>query len=117
MKMPVDKWLRYGSSKLSNILFMRGLEKRIEQEGLQGKVASIACHPGYAKTQIQMLIDERGALGKLEPKDEDFQSSADGSLPLLMGCLSKDVINGDYLGPSQRSKGLPKKEKVGGYGN
>jgi len=124
-KFPKHNWARYGVSKLSNVLFMRGLEQKINQLEItkdpskEGKkVLSLACHPGYAKTQLQLVAAEHQATGRMGVGTKDgAQSAADGSLPLLMACLSKQVDNGDYLGPKQYMKGPPIKTKVGGFGN
>jgi NAD(P)-dependent dehydrogenase (short-subunit alcohol dehydrogenase family) len=110
MKMPTWNWLRYGVSKVSNVLFMRGLEKRIKEKNLEDKIISVAVHPGYAKTK-----GAHKAMGNLATGTA--QSAADGSLPLLMACVSNEVVNGDYLGPKDNGKGPPVKDKVGGYGN
>lgn len=47
---------------------------------------------------------------------------ADSEIPMehkvqLTACLSTEVVNGNYLGPEKGETGLPKKAKVGGYGN
>ena len=57
LALPKWNWLRYGVSKLSNVLFMRGLEKRIKDADLDSKVISVACHPGGARTQLQDVTD------------------------------------------------------------
>ena len=117
---PIENWLRYGVSKLSNVLFMKGLEKRIKEAGLESKVITIAVHPGYASTQLQQVAGEAGSMKDWQSHNESrAQSAADGSLPLLMGCVGKDVANGDYLGPTEGGtmRGPPGKDKIGGYGN
>merc|ERR1712110_138629 len=51
-------------------------------------------------TQIQAKASEAGILNMklMAGMDGKNQSAADGSLPLLMACLSDEVSNGDYLG-------------------
>lgn len=41
---------RYGDSKLSNLLFVQELDRRLRTAGLP--VTAIACHPGVAKTEL-----------------------------------------------------------------
>jgi NAD(P)-dependent dehydrogenase (short-subunit alcohol dehydrogenase family) len=115
---PMDRWLRYGVSKLCNVLMMRSLQRKIEGANLTDKVIAVACHPGYASTGLQYAAAE--AMSNWQRMNErNAQSAADGSLPLLMATVGASVENGDYLGPSlgMEMKGPPKKAKVGGNGN
>jgi NAD(P)-dependent dehydrogenase (short-subunit alcohol dehydrogenase family) len=113
-----ENWLRYGVSKLCNVLMMRELQRKIEAKSLKGKVLSLACHPGWASTPLH-----RGAAHAMKDwrKMSSLygQSAADGSLPLLMAIVSSDMQNGDYVGPTGRGEleGPPGKVKVGGNGN
>src|ERR671932_1607469 len=45
------KWGAYGQSKLANLLFTYELKRRLAQAG--SPVKSVACHPGYASTNLQ----------------------------------------------------------------
>ena len=120
MGMPRDNWVRYGVSKLCNILFMKGLVSRIEASKLESKVVSVAVHPGYASTQLQQVAGEAGSFKNWQQSNQkNAQSAADGSLPLLMACVGKDVSNGDFLGPTEGGNmvGPPGKNTIGGYGN
>jgi len=45
------RWRAYGQSKLANLLFAYELQRRLENEGVG--VISVACHPGYAATELQ----------------------------------------------------------------
>src|ERR1700688_291287 len=47
------KWRAYGQSKLANLLFAYELQRRIEAAG--HKPISVACHPGYAATNLQAM--------------------------------------------------------------
>jgi NAD(P)-dependent dehydrogenase (short-subunit alcohol dehydrogenase family) len=115
---PMDNWLRYSVSKLCNVLFTKELQEKISAKGMEDKVISVACHPGYANTNLQNMA--RDSMSKWEKMNEsNSQSAADGSLPLLMATIGKDVKNGQYFGPGDfmEMKGLPKVVKVGGNGN
>jgi hypothetical protein len=69
---------------------MRGLETRIKDLKLESKVVSLACHPGYASTQLQHVAGEAGAMKGWEKLNQsNAQSAADGSLPLLMACAGE----------------------------
>ena len=45
------KWMAYGQSKLANLLFTFELQRRADASG--AKLLSVACHPGYAATNLQ----------------------------------------------------------------
>ncbi len=107
---------RYGVSKLANVLFMRDLQLKISNKNLENKIISIACHPGWADTNLPNT--STSWLSKyLRNNPQKGQSAADGSLPLLMAAVGKNVENGDYLGPENGMTGAPKKDKIGGNGN
>ncbi len=111
-----DEWLRYSVSKLANVLFMRELQRKISSKNMEDKIISLSCHPGWADTNLPNT--STGKLGKyLRNNPQKGQSAADGSLPLLMAAVGKNVENGDYLGPENGLTGAPKKDKVGGNGN
>ena len=46
-----DKWAAYSQSKLANVLFAYELDRRLSAADLD--VKSVACHPGYAATELQ----------------------------------------------------------------
>lgn len=107
-------WLRYGVSKLCNVLFMKELSRKIEAKGLQDKISTAACHPGFASTQLQ--YNARDSMPGWHGINKNIaQSAADGSLPLLMAAIKGE--NGKYYGPKDYTKGPPAEEKVGGNGN
>jgi len=110
------EWKRYSVSKLANVLFMRELQRKISSKNMEDKIISLSCHPGWADTNLPNT--STGKLGKyLRNNPQKGQSAADGSLPLLMAIVGKNVENGDYLGPENGMTGAPKKDKVGGNGN
>ncbi|KAG7354332.1 short chain dehydrogenase [Nitzschia inconspicua] len=114
----VDNWKRYGVSKLCNVLFTKELEARIEEKGLTDKVIAVACHPGYANTNLQNVAKE--SMSNWEKMNAgNSQSAADGSLPLLMATVGTSIKGGDYCEPGgfQHIKGPPMVGAVGGNGN
>lgn len=96
------KWLAYGQSKLANLLFCIELERRLEKSG--AKLISVACHPGYAATNLQAAGAKMTGSSLMESltgvANSIFaQSAAMGALPTLYAAVSPDVRGGDYIGP------------------
>jgi NAD(P)-dependent dehydrogenase (short-subunit alcohol dehydrogenase family) len=114
---PVDRWLRYGVSKLCNVLTMRELQHKIDEHGRENDIIiAVACHPGYANTALQ--YEGRQFFWFWKFGNQYFaQSAADGSLPLLHATVGVNVRNGDYFGPRYYATGPPVKEAVRGHGN
>eukprot|EP00640_Fibrocapsa_japonica_P002167 CAMPEP_0113936988 /NCGR_PEP_ID=MMETSP1339-20121228/3709_1 /TAXON_ID=94617 /ORGANISM="Fibrocapsa japonica" /LENGTH=338 /DNA_ID=CAMNT_0000939583 /DNA_START=144 /DNA_END=1160 /DNA_ORIENTATION=- /assembly_acc=CAM_ASM_000762 len=48
-------WTAYGQSKLSNILFTKELQKRLNQAG--DSITCTACHPGGVRTELGRYLD------------------------------------------------------------
>jgi NAD(P)-dependent dehydrogenase (short-subunit alcohol dehydrogenase family) len=108
------KWLAYGQSKLANLLFTYELQRRLDAAG--AKVLSVACHPGYAATNLQ-LAGPRMAGSSLMESVSDManrvfaQNAAMGALPTLYAATAADVGPGDYIGPDSLGElwGHPRK--------
>lgn len=97
-----DKWAAYGQSKLANLLFMHELGRRFEQNSVSA--LSVACHPGYASTNLQAVGPEmEGATFFKRLTDVGnalfAQSAAAGALPTLYAACGDDIQNRDYVGP------------------
>ncbi|MCS6883176.1 MAG: oxidoreductase [Oscillochloridaceae bacterium] len=97
-----QRWMAYGQSKLANLLFAYELQRRFAASG--ARAISLACHPGYADTELQ----------KVGPRMDGFalgealsgllnrvfaQSAAMGALPTLYAATSPDAHGGDFIGP------------------
>ena len=111
-----SKWGAYGRSKLANLLFAYELERRLE--GRFPGVISVACHPGYAATNLQSVGPEMSgsAVGKalMTLGNAIFaQSAAAGALPTLYAATADDVRGGDFIGPGGPFKmmGAPVKQR------
>jgi NAD(P)-dependent dehydrogenase (short-subunit alcohol dehydrogenase family) len=109
------KWGAYGRSKLANLLFAYELERRLE--ATFPMVLSVACHPGYAATNLQSVGPEMtgSIVGKAFMKIGNAmlaQSAADGALPTLYAATAPDVLGGDFIGPGGAFKigGAPVKQ-------
>jgi NAD(P)-dependent dehydrogenase (short-subunit alcohol dehydrogenase family) len=98
-----DKWDAYAQSKLANVLFAYELDRRLEAAGV-GTVESVACHPGYAATNLQYRGPEAegSTLRKALMRAANAvlaQSAERGALPMLYAATAPDVTGGEYVGP------------------
>jgi NAD(P)-dependent dehydrogenase (short-subunit alcohol dehydrogenase family) len=108
------RWAAYGQSKLANLLFSFELARRLEAIG--ASLASVACHPGYAATDLQFVGARMDGWKLLElPMRLGnallAQSARDGALPTVYAALAPDVASGDYIGPDGPGEmwGAPRK--------
>jgi len=97
------KWSAYGRSKLANLLFAYELQRRLAEAG--DDVVSVACHPGYADTDLQFRGPrEMGSsvrMGVMKVANALLGQSAErGALPMLFAATSEEVTGGEYVGPS-----------------
>jgi NAD(P)-dependent dehydrogenase (short-subunit alcohol dehydrogenase family) len=111
-----DPWAAYAQSKLANLLFAYELDRRYG-----GELTSVACHPGWAATNLQRRgPEERGsrlrlALSKLANLVV-AQSAERGALPMVYAATADDVEGGDYVGPGGllNLRGYPEKQRSSG---
>jgi NAD(P)-dependent dehydrogenase (short-subunit alcohol dehydrogenase family) len=108
------RWSAYGQSKLANLLFTFELARRLGAAGATLKC--VACHPGYAATDLQFVGARMDGWRLLELPmhlgNAIFaQSARDGALPTVYAALADDVASGDYVGPDGwgELRGSPKK--------
>ena len=95
------RWTAYGQAKLSNLLFALELQRRADREGLD--LLSVAAHPGYAATNLQLQSSQMtgNPLDRLANRVLNAtvaQSDAMGALPTLYAATA-DVPGGAYVGP------------------
>jgi NAD(P)-dependent dehydrogenase (short-subunit alcohol dehydrogenase family) len=89
----------YAQSKLANLLFTYGLDRRLKQRDSQIKV--IAAHPGVSSTNLgrhSKLLSLRGIRSIVKTFN---QSSYMGSLPSVRACTDPNAKSGEYYGPSK----------------
>ena len=110
-----QEWTAYGQSKLANLLFMRGLDRRAQGSGL----VSAAAHPGLSYTNLQKVAPQmKGSShgGGWLPSLTRLvgQSPAMGALPQLRAATAPDVRGGDYFGPRgpAEQRGKPKRVRM-----
>jgi NAD(P)-dependent dehydrogenase (short-subunit alcohol dehydrogenase family) len=98
-----DKWDAYGQSKLANVLFALELDRRLDAAGEDG-VTSLACHPGYADTDLQRRGPEMAGStlrlwGMKLANAVLAQDAASGALPMVYAATGRDLEGGEYVGP------------------
>ncbi|MBK8254800.1 MAG: SDR family oxidoreductase [Polyangiaceae bacterium] len=109
-----QKWAAYSRSKLMNLLFAYELDRRLRTHRVN--IQSIACHPGYAATNLQTAGPrQKGStffVGVWTQLNNMFaQTSENGALPTLFAAASPSAEGGDYIGPGGPFElwGAPKK--------
>ena len=102
------RWLRYGQSKLANLLFALEFDRRLR--AADSELLSVAAHPGYAATNLQFAatpsrIERIGSeiLNRVYAQDADH-----GALPTLYAATA-DIPGGAFVGPDgfQEMRGHP----------
>lgn len=98
------KWQAYGQSKLANLLFTFELQRRLTAAGT--RTVAVACHPGYAATNLQAAGPRLEGSSLMESIMElgnrlFAQDAAMGALPTLYAATAPDVRGGDYIGPDR----------------
>jgi len=108
------RWAAYGQAKLANLLFALELARRAEIA--RTPLVSVAAHPGYADTNLQERAgrSQGGDLGARLARLGNrilAQPAASGAWPLLWAATSRDVENGEYVGPGGpfEMRGAPRK--------
>jgi NAD(P)-dependent dehydrogenase (short-subunit alcohol dehydrogenase family) len=98
-----SRWPAYGRSKLANLLFTFELDRRLR--AIDSAAIALACHPGYASTNLQTAGPGEGLWGiVLKPaglvSNLFFgQSDEMGALPTLYAATSPEAEGSDYIGP------------------
>ncbi|RED38496.1 NAD(P)-dependent dehydrogenase (short-subunit alcohol dehydrogenase family) [Winogradskyella eximia] len=101
-----NNWREYGQSKFADIIFALEFNKRLKLNGSQ--ITSLAAHPGFSKTDLQVHMD-KDMLASLE-----LMTAKEGAQPTLAACLREDVKGGQYWGPDghNEQKGKPAIAKI-----
>ncbi len=98
-----EKWTAYAQSKLANVLFTLELERRLRQASR--RAIAVACHPGYASTNLQMVGPEMSGSGFMRGMMKlsntlVAQSSTQGSWPTVYAAAGEHAQGGGYYGPN-----------------
>ena len=101
-KRSYDRWAAYGQSKLANVLFAYELDRRLG--AADHDVTSVACHPGYAATELQRRGPEmeNSTVRKLLMEGANrvvAQSAEMGALPMVYAATASTIRGGEYIGP------------------
>jgi NAD(P)-dependent dehydrogenase (short-subunit alcohol dehydrogenase family) len=91
LEKPYDQKREYYQSKLADLLFTLELARRVDAKA--ASVLSVACHPGFTKTELQRHVDP-AILAKMT-----FMEAWQGALPTLLAATGANVMQGDYYGP------------------
>jgi NAD(P)-dependent dehydrogenase (short-subunit alcohol dehydrogenase family) len=96
------RWSAYGQSKLANLLFAYELQRRLASFG--ASTISVACHPGYAATELQFAgarMDRSSFMERVFVLGNQLlaQDAASGALPMIYAATAPDVRGGEYFGP------------------
>jgi NAD(P)-dependent dehydrogenase (short-subunit alcohol dehydrogenase family) len=100
------RFLAYAQSKLANLLFTHELHRRLQAAG--SPVRALACHPGYARTNLGTHSDNKVLDLLLTLGDRTAQSAAEGAQPTLYAA-TVDLPGDTYVGPGgfQELRGAP----------
>lgn len=99
-----DPTVRYGQSKLANIMYGFELQRRLAERG--SSVSSIPCHPGYAATNLQSAgVGMEGGSGFFRALYKVTnalmaQPAERGAYPLVLAAAAADAEPGAYYGPT-----------------
>jgi NAD(P)-dependent dehydrogenase (short-subunit alcohol dehydrogenase family) len=109
-----QSWGAYGQSKLANLLFAYELQRRFEAAG--SKVISVACHPGFAATNLQAagpkMEGSKFKAWMMNIMNVILAQGSDmGALPTLFAATAAGVNGCDYIGPAGGMRGYPTKAK------
>jgi NAD(P)-dependent dehydrogenase (short-subunit alcohol dehydrogenase family) len=88
---PYDTKREYYQSKLADLIFALELGRRYKANN--DNILSVACHPGFTKTELQRHISAE-ILKKM-----NFMDTWQGSLPSLLAATNINAKSGDYFGP------------------
>lgn len=107
-------WRAYAASKLANLLFALELERRARLAG--SSLLSVAAHPGYAGTRLQVNPERRLPPSLLRfwswANSHIAQDASLGALPSLRAATDPRAAGGSLYGPSGLIKGPAALDKV-----
>ncbi|CAB4902094.1 unannotated protein [freshwater metagenome] len=100
-------WKAYGRSKLSNLLFARELQARVDAAGVP--LRSLSAHPGYSSTHLQTTGPglSGGVLGTLNAWGGRIGNAliatkdSYGAQPTLYAATHPEVPGGSFVGPTR----------------
>ncbi len=110
------EWKAYGQSKLANLHFAVGLQRRLEAAG--SKVQSLVAHPGFSNTNLQAhsASQSDGATQRFFHRavERVGMSALGGALPQLRAATDPTVTGGELYAPRWVNMGAPVKRPLFG---
>ena len=108
-------WQSYSNSKLGDVYYAKALAQYFREQDIDA--LSIAAHPGGTASQLQINTRKMGGVGISGPfwvyvMKFFGMTIHQGALSQLMGALSDEVKNGDYIGPKGSRSGIKGDPKV-----
>jgi NAD(P)-dependent dehydrogenase (short-subunit alcohol dehydrogenase family) len=98
-----SRWGAYSQSKLANLLFALELDRRLRSAGRP--LISVAAHPGYAATNLQLSAPPLYERLAMRVANRLVAQSAEmGALPILYAAVAPDLAAGSYVGPDGRGE-------------
>jgi NAD(P)-dependent dehydrogenase (short-subunit alcohol dehydrogenase family) len=99
-----NRWRAYGQSKLADLMTALELDRRLRAAG--SSIKSLAAHPGYAATNLQMAAPPLLDRTVMTVTNRLFAQSADaGALCLLYAATEPGLEGGIYVGPDGLGEG------------
>jgi len=93
-----DPWKAYGQSKLANVHFAVGLERRLRDAKAQTR--SLVAHPGLSRTELQVNTAKAGGGSASEKAAARFGMEPErGALPQLRAATDPHASGGQLYGP------------------
>jgi len=87
------KWQVYAETKFSNLLFMKKLNRLLEEKGYKN-ITVVGCHPGYSATNLQEHTIFKYANYIFA------QSAKKGAEPTVLAATDPSAVPNGYAGPS-----------------
>lgn len=108
-------WQSYSNSKLGDVYYAKALAQYFREQDINA--LSIAAHPGGTASQLQINTRKMGGVGISGPfwvyvMKFFGMTIHQGALSQLMGVLSNEVKNGDYIGPKGSGSAFKGNAKV-----
>jgi len=97
------RWVRYGQTKLANVVFTLALNDRLK--AANSKVKTLVCAPGLASTNLQVTTNQNDGMNETWVM-RYAQSGEDGTMPLLHCCAAEGVASGDFFEPTIKKLGM-----------
>ncbi len=96
-----QRWPAYSMSKLANLLFAYELDRRSKEADRE--VIGLACHPGYAATNINAGADGANPVKRWMSSIGNAliaQPAVVGALATVVAAAAADIDGGEYIGPT-----------------